>query len=80
MATLHRASGPEAGAPVKALFDRNQMAKAANVSLRTVDEWRANGIIPYFKINGIVRFDIDEVMAVLRECYQVRSQKGRKAV
>jgi hypothetical protein len=54
------------------------MAKAAGVSCRTVDEWRANGIIPYFKIGKIIRFDLDSVMTVLRERYEVRSRKGGK--
>jgi hypothetical protein len=79
MATLLRALPRAEGiAPEAKLIDRPEMAKAASVSCRTVDEWRANGIIPYFKIGKIIRFDLDSVMAVLRERYEVRSQKGRK--
>ena len=64
----------ETGNSVKALLNRKQTAKAINVSLRTIDEWREKGIIPFLKIRGVVRFDIDEVMAVLRERYEVRRQ------
>ena len=81
MATLHhaplRAEGNPPDAEVK-LIDRPKMAKAANVSCRTLDEWRANGVIPYLKIGKIVRFDLNSVMAVLRERYEVRSQKRGK--
>ena len=79
MAQFHHAPIEAEGiAPGAKLIDRPQMAKAASVSCRTVDEWRANGIIPYFKIGKIVRFDLNSVMAVLRERYEVRSQKGRR--
>ena len=68
----------EGSSPKAKLIDRAQMAKAASVSCRTLDEWRANGVIPYFKIGKIVRFDLNSVMAVLRERYEVRSQKRGK--
>ena len=70
----------ETGNSVKALLNRKQTAKAINVSLRTIDEWREKGIIPFLKIRGVVRFDIDEVMAVLRERYEVRRQEREKAL
>ena len=68
----------EAGSPVKALINRSQMAAAAGVSLRTVDEWRENGIIPFLKIGGVIRFDLDQVMAALRERYEIK-EKARIA-
>jgi phage terminase Nu1 subunit (DNA packaging protein) len=76
---LQKAQGrAEAGSPVKALGNRKQMAYAANVCVRTIDEWRDQGIIPFLKIGGVVRFDIDQVMAALRERYEVR-EKSRAA-
>jgi excisionase family DNA binding protein len=68
----------EAGSPVKALINRSQVAAATGVSLRTIDQWRENGIIPFLKIGGVIRFDLDQVMAALRERYEVR-QKSRAA-
>jgi hypothetical protein len=83
MATLDQASLRARGnlreAPVK-LIRRPEMAKAANVSCRTLDEWRATGVIPYFKIGKVIRFDLDSVMAVLRERFEVRTQKGGKSL
>jgi hypothetical protein len=81
MATLHHASLGVEGKPPEAevkLIDRPQMAKAASISCRTLDEWRANGLIPYFKIGRIVRFDLESVMSALRERYEVRSRKRGK--
>ena len=76
MATFHHAPIRAEGSPPEAkLINRPQMANAASVSCRTLDEWRASGVIPYFKIGKIIRFDLDSVMAVLRERYEVRSQK-----
>jgi excisionase family DNA binding protein len=80
MSTLQAPSGAEARYTAKALLDRNELAKAVNVSLRTIDAWRSDGIIPFFKIGAVIRFDLNEVMAVLRERYQVRCQIGRKAL
>jgi phage terminase Nu1 subunit (DNA packaging protein) len=74
----HAAMRAEGNPPETKLIDRHEMAQAANVSCRTLDEWRANGVIPYFKIGKIVRFDLNSVMAVLRERYEVRSQKRGK--
>jgi phage terminase Nu1 subunit (DNA packaging protein) len=64
----------EAGIPVRPLINRNQLASAASVSLRTIDAWREDGIIPYFQIRGVIRFDMDQVMAALRERYEVRGK------
>jgi excisionase family DNA binding protein len=71
-------AGPKRGSPVKALINRSQVAAATGVSLRTIDQWRENGIIPFLKIGGVIRFDLDQVMAALRERYEVR-QKSRAA-
>ena len=46
-------------------WTRDQIAKAISVSPRTVDVWRQNGVIPFIKVGGVVRFNIDKVKAVL---------------
>jgi excisionase family DNA binding protein len=66
------ARATETSSPVKALIDRRQMAEAAGVSKRTIDTWREMGIIPFLKIGGVIRFDRDQVIASLREHYEVR--------
>jgi phage terminase Nu1 subunit (DNA packaging protein) len=64
----------DTGIPVKPLINRSQMADAASVSLRTIDAWREEGIIPYFQIRGVIRFDLEQVMTALREHYEVRTK------
>ena len=66
--------------PLRRYSIASKPPKTINVSLRTIDEWRVKGIIPFLKIRGVVRFDIDEVMAVLRERYEVRRQERDKAM
>ena len=61
-----------------ALLTRTQLAERLNISHRTVDDWRERGLIPYLKIGGVIRFDIEQVMAGLRERYEVK-QKARAA-
>ena len=59
---------------VRPLTTRQGLAKQIGTSVRTIDEWKALGIIPHFKIGGLVRFDFDEVMATLRERYAVQAK------
>lgn len=40
---------------------REELAKHYQVSLRTVDEWRENRIIPYLQNGRVVRFDLAKV-------------------
>jgi excisionase family DNA binding protein len=63
----------------QALIDRDQLAAAIGVSRRTVDQWRADGVVPYIKVGSVVRFDLADVLAALRERFCVRAKKGKKA-
>jgi excisionase family DNA binding protein len=63
----------------QALIDRDQLAAAIRVSRRTIDQWRADGIIPYIKVGAVVRFDLADVLAALRERFCVRAKKTKKA-
>ena len=71
----HRAEGKESPS---ALLTRTQLAERLNISHRTVDDWRERGLIPYLKIGGVIRFDFGQVMAGLRERYEVK-EKTRAA-
>ncbi|PWT77948.1 MAG: hypothetical protein C5B58_15995 [Acidobacteria bacterium] len=42
-----------------------QMAEILNVSERTLRGWRASRIVPYTKINRVVLFDPEKVLAAL---------------
>ena len=63
----------------QALIDRDQLAAAIRVSRRTVDQWRADGVVPYIKVGSVVRFDLADVLAALRERFCVRAKKAKKA-
>jgi hypothetical protein len=64
---------------VQALIDRDQLAAAIHVSRRTIDQWRADGVVPYIKVGAVVRFDLADVLAVLRERFRVCAKKAKKA-
>ena len=51
------------------------LAQALRVGRRTIDNWRERGLIPYVKVGGIVRFDIDEVRAALEKRFEIRERK-----
>jgi excisionase family DNA binding protein len=53
---------------------RRSLAEKLDVSLRTVDLWRQEGVIPYLKIGSLIRFDFRDVMSTLRERYAVRAK------
>ncbi len=59
------ASGSAVSGP--ALLKRQQLAKAVNVSARTVDNWQKQKRIPFLKL-GIrcVRFHLPSVLAALK--------------
>jgi len=42
------------------------LAQCLNVSVRTIDNWKAQGIIPYVKIGRVVLFNLREVEAALK--------------
>jgi excisionase family DNA binding protein len=65
---------------VQALIDRDQLAAAIRVSRRTIDQWRADGILPYIKVGAVVRFDLADVLAALRERFCVQAKKAKKAI
>src|SRR5215472_1165055 len=49
------------------LLDREQLARAINVSSRTVSNWQSSGKIPFLKPSPrCVRFYLPEVLAALR--------------
>ena len=51
-----------------ALLKRPQLAKAINVSPRTVDNWQRRKIIPWVRISPrCVRFHLPSVLAALRK-------------
>jgi excisionase family DNA binding protein len=62
----------------QALIDHDQLAATLRVSRRTVDQWRADGVVSYIKVGAVVRFDLADVLAELRERFQVRATRKAK--
>ena len=56
----------------------DDLAKAIPVCRRTVDTWREQGIIPFIKINGVLRYDLEEVRAALEKRFKVKATSPKK--
>jgi hypothetical protein len=56
-----------------ALLKRPQLAKAINVSARTLDNWQKQKRIPYLKLSArCVRYHLPSVLAALRK-FEIRA-------
>lgn len=51
----------------KQLVSRDQLAKAASVSTRSIDRWRVDGRLPCVKTGRVVRFPLDEAIIAIRQ-------------
>lgn len=49
------------------LIRPDQLAKALGVALPTVYSWCRRGLIPHMKLEGVVRFDLDEIAEWLKD-------------
>ena len=47
--------------------DKKTLAKRYDVSPRTISDWKDKGLLVYFKIRNVVRFDIPACDAALRQ-------------
>lgn len=52
-----------------------EVGRVLGVSLRTVAEWQATGLLGYFKAGRVVRFEAAEVMRFI----EAQSRKGQMA-
>ncbi len=63
---------PESAVNAPALLKRLQLARAINVSARTVDNWQKKKKIPFLKLGTrCVRFHLPSVLAALRK-FEIR--------
>ncbi len=58
------------------LLTKAEAAKAAKVSVRTLENWMQNGLISYVKIGGIVRIP-EEQLEQLQERYLIQGRNAR---
>ena len=54
-----------------ALIREREQARRLGVSVRTLREWRAKRLVPYFKIGRVVMFDPGKVLAALKKFERV---------
>jgi excisionase family DNA binding protein len=60
---------------MKSLLTPIQLAEFLKVKLSTVYKWTHCGYVPFYKIGGSIRFDIEEIQKWLRKCFR----KGRSS-
>ena len=53
------------------LISPEELAAALKVARVTAYQWVRRGVIPYLKIEGVVRFDPEEISAWLKSKHQV---------
>lgn len=69
------AEAPSASNCSTLLLDREQLARAINVSSRTVSNWQSSGKIPFLKLSQrCVRFVLPDVLASLKR-FQINAVK-----
>lgn len=47
--------------------DIREIAKHFSVSTQTVRNWMKRGLVPYFRMGSVVRFDVEEVNRALEQ-------------
>lgn len=62
-AAVSAASNTQSSSPL--YLDKEEVAKLFSVTVRTIDQWRGKGLLPYYKIGGLVRFRLLDVQAHL---------------
>ena len=62
--------------PMRIILTKSEAAKANKVSIRTIEKWMSTGLLPYIKVNGIVRIPEAEMQQAL-DGHLVRGRNTR---
>jgi excisionase family DNA binding protein len=57
-------------------IDKAEVARRLNKTIRTVDNWMARGILPYYKLGRTVAFRWSDVEAHMQANYRVCRRRG----
>jgi excisionase family DNA binding protein len=57
---------------VEPLLTRKQVAEYFLVSVRTIENWSHDGLLPYIKLSSEVRYPLADIMVLLKERNSVR--------
>jgi len=49
----------------KTILDTRQLSEKIDVTVVTIQRWRDRGKIPFFQVGGVIRYDLDAVLAAL---------------
>jgi excisionase family DNA binding protein len=55
---------------------KTEVARRLNKTVRTVDNWMARGILPYYKLGRTVAFRWSDIEAHMQANYRVSSRPG----
>jgi len=47
-----------------------EVAQIIGASPKTVYQWAEERLIPHYKVNGLLRFDLDEVLGWIEACHR----------
>ena len=53
------------------LWTKKDVAKFARITPRTVENWMANGALPYFRIGRTIRFRLPDILQHLAQNHRV---------
>jgi excisionase family DNA binding protein len=53
------------------MLSRKEIAAHLKISMRTLEEWQRNGVIPFIKVKKIILFHWPDVVEHLRKNYRV---------
>jgi len=57
------------------LLNVKQVAEILNAKPSTIYQWAESGLVPCFKLNGLLRFSEDDIIAWIKSCKN-RPQEG----
>jgi excisionase family DNA binding protein len=52
------------------LMTAKEVAQIIGASPKTVYQWAEEGLIPHYKVNGLLRFDLDEMLGWIGACHR----------
>lgn len=77
------AQSSETGQPSatpEGFIGKPEIARRLNMTVRTVDNWMARGILPYYKLGRTVAFRWGDVEAHLQANFRVCRRRGAQAI
>ena len=68
-------SGKPQGTEPEAMLTKKELASRLKISVRTLENWQRRGVVPFVKVGKIVLFHWPDVVAHLKNHFQVCRRK-----